>query len=506
MPFGFGKKKDKEEIGQGAAPSLTKNPYAAAPPASDPYTQAKQRAYQQGPPSGSGGYGGAASGGGYGGPSQSSYGASQQDNRYGAPPPRDNRYGAPPQDNKYGAPPPKDGYGAPSGGYGANKYGAPGGYGGDRYGTSNAAPASTTSRYGAGGYGGLGGKDPYAAQEEDPNRDALFAGAKDRVPKQQSQSNYGRPPPYQEGDPDNFNNPPSNPGPAYGDKQLTAEEEEEEDVQATKQQMRFMKQEDVSSTRNALRIAQQAEETGRDTLARLGAQGEAIHNTEKNLDLAHNQNRIAEEKARELKTLNKSMFAVHVGNPFTAASRREARDQAVIDKHLEARDAREDTRRRMYESDQRMQKTFKELNAGDPGYGKPRGKNLAERAKYQFEADSEDEEMENEIDSNLDSLANVTGRLNGLAKATGAEVERQNEHLDRISQKVSLNSQSLGLWLTVLRETVWIWELLRTERSWIASSKGYVDCFCGLKDISISQGRYVSSNDSSVTPGPQQTC
>jgi len=38
-----------------------------------------------------------------------------------------------------------------------------------------------------------------------------------------------------------------------------------------------MKQQDVSSTRNALRLAQQAEETGRDTLARLGAQGERIH-------------------------------------------------------------------------------------------------------------------------------------------------------------------------------------------------------------------------------------
>lgn len=70
-----------------------------------------------------------------------------------------------------------------------------------------------------------------------------------------------------------------------------------------------MKQQDVSSTRNALRLAAQAEETGRDTLGRLGAQGERIHNTERNLDLSANQNRLAEEKARELKTLNKSMFA-----------------------------------------------------------------------------------------------------------------------------------------------------------------------------------------------------
>jgi hypothetical protein len=97
---------------------------------------------------------------------------------------------------------------------------------------------------------------------------------------------------------------------AYEDRQLTAEEQEEEDIQATKNEIKFIKQSDVSSTRNALRIAAQAEETGRATLERLGAQGERIHNTERNLDLASNQNRLAAEKAREIKTLNRSMFAV----------------------------------------------------------------------------------------------------------------------------------------------------------------------------------------------------
>jgi hypothetical protein len=72
---------------------------------------------------------------------------------------------------------------------------------------------------------------------------------------------------------------------AYADRQLTAEEQEEEDINATKSEIKFIKQQDVSSTRNALRLAQQAEETGRDTLQRLGAQGERIHNTERNLDV-----------------------------------------------------------------------------------------------------------------------------------------------------------------------------------------------------------------------------
>ena len=37
---------------------------------------------------------------------------------------------------------------------------------------------------------------------------------------------------------------------------------------------------------------------------------ERIHNTEKNLDMTANHNTMAEEKAKELKRLNGSMFAV----------------------------------------------------------------------------------------------------------------------------------------------------------------------------------------------------
>jgi protein transport protein SEC9 len=49
-------------------------------------------------------------------------------------------------------------------------------------------------------------------------------------------------------------------------------EEEEEDIEGIKQNMRFTKQESVNSTRNALRLAREAEETARNTLSRLGDQ------------------------------------------------------------------------------------------------------------------------------------------------------------------------------------------------------------------------------------------
>ena len=138
---------------------------------------------------------------------------------------------------------------------------------------------------------------------------------------------------------------------------------------------------------------------------------------------------------REIKTLNRSMFAVHVSNPFTSSSRQQARDQEVVEKHIEEREQREATRRAAYQSDQRMQQNFKDLSASAQRTSEKQ-KNLAERAKYQFEADSEDDEMENEIDNNLDALGGVTARLNALARATGKEVDEQNKHLDRISQKV----------------------------------------------------------------------
>ncbi|KAI9048193.1 hypothetical protein LZ554_007988 [Drepanopeziza brunnea f. sp. 'monogermtubi'] len=376
------------------------NPYAQPAQAADPYAQDNNKYANMGPAAPSGG---------------SPYG--QAGHNYGLP----------------NGPGGRGAAGTPSAnqpGYGAEKYGSGGGYGSNRYDGSGAGGDTGSMR--PGGYGGLGRMNSSDTTTTEDNRNALFGGAKDRYAERGAlPPNTGRP-----------GAAPGAPGQgggygAYGEeRQLTAEEEEEEDVAATKQQIRFMKQEDVSSTRNALRIAAQAEETGRATLARLGAQGERIHNTEKNLDLAANHNRVAEEKSKELKTLNKSMFAVHVSNPFTASSRRAARDQDIIEKHRQEREERDTTRAAAFGTQQRMERAFKELQPGDVGYRAPQTKaSLAERSKYQFEADSEDEEMENEIDSNLDALGHAAGRLNALARATGKEVDEQNKHIDIIIKK-----------------------------------------------------------------------
>ncbi|KAL2353151.1 hypothetical protein BJ546DRAFT_129516 [Cryomyces antarcticus] len=323
----------------------------------------------------------------------------------------------------------------PPGGYGAAQaaYGGQGAYGGNRYGDNGAS-----NTRGPGGYGGLGRRASQDTMTTDAGREALFGDAPQRI-QQQRQIQTQLPPENGEtgsagySDQSGANGSQDQGYGAYQDRQLTAEEEEEEDVQASKQQIRFMKQQDVSSTRNALRIAAQAEETGRETLNRLGAQGDRIHNTERNLDSAAAQNRLAEEKARELKTLNRSMFAMHVNNPFTAQKRRDARDEAVMTKHRSEREQRDATRAAAFSSTARKQEVARDLR-GNPIKQQSKA-SLAERSKYQFEADSEDEEMENEIDSNLDALHGAATRLNQLGRAMGTEVDSQNKHIDRIIGK-----------------------------------------------------------------------
>jgi hypothetical protein len=69
-----------------------------------------------------------------------------------------------------------------------------------------------------------------------------------------------------------------------------------------------------------------------------------------------------------------------------------------METHRQEREQRDATRKAAWDSAARNEGVNRNLQ-GVTGPGK-KG-TLADRAKYQFEADSEDDEMENEIDSNL---------------------------------------------------------------------------------------------------------
>src|SRR5271170_4462473 len=232
----------------------------------------------------------------------------------------------------------------------------------------------------------------YSNESVDVNRNALFG---NRPPPPQSNAYSRSRAPYggASNEPDRFNE--------YQEQA----QDDDEDVEAIKQEIRFTKQESLSSTRNAIRIASEAEETGRNTLTRLGTQSEKLSGIERNLDVSAAHARIAEDKARELKKLNRSMFAVHVSNPFNSRNRAEEEEQKIIERHEMERGERERNRKYAYDSAQRVNSALDKPGTGRrPKMNDVRrggGSGIVGRSAVSFEADEEDVQMEKDIDSNL---------------------------------------------------------------------------------------------------------
>lgn len=269
-------------------------------------------------------------------------------------------------------------------------------------------------------------RDPYAQRSSDPyarqststlaQREDLFRGAKPDARLQTGGTYAGRIP-----DDDGEG--------------LQTQEEEDEDVEGIKQEIRFVKQESLSSTQNALRMANEAEAAGRNTLSQLGEQSESLADAERSMDMSKLAQRDAQEKARELRHLNRSMFAIQVNKPWGKKGRIEAderRVQARYEDDRYERDLRESTRK---DAERRTDANLKAHAEAQSKTSSRQRMGLAERSKYQFEANESDDDLENEIDSNLDSIAAVTGRLKGLAMATSQEVDRQNRQLERLDRK-----------------------------------------------------------------------
>lgn len=356
----------------------------------------------------------------------------------GSHPPTPNNGVRPPAGNGYASyqsPPPQQ---TPPPGYGSDRYGSGGGYGSNRYdsGPSNNNPAGAR---GPGGYGGFG-------RDADSSRDAPFAGAQER-PQQPQQPAASTP---QSGTSGSYG--------GYGEqRELTEEEQEEADYQAILAEKRQVQQDSVASVSRSVQMARQANEVGRATLARLGAQGERLHNTEKNLDLAANQNKIAQDRAAELKTLNGSMFAVHVGNPFTSKQRQQKADEEVLSRHRSEREQREATRRDGYAATQRMEQNMRQIGGSAMGRAQGRKKDYG---KFNLEDEEGADELEDQIDDGLTELEGQVKMMNMVGRAIGAEVDAQNTQIDRIMNKViqprnpchmlpSFDSYNTGIgWLT----------------------------------------------------------
>jgi len=432
--FGFGKKSEGDDddrnrsglFGRKKPAAQEENPYAQQP-AEDPY--ARMTPYQQaranlaaGPQAPRPGAAGLPSGPRPGGGGLPSGPGPAQRNAYGTPPPS---YQGSPQ---------------VGGGYAPDKFGAAGGYGSNRYdsgassydptGAPSAPPSQRIPTRGPGGYGGLGPADDDAA------RDQLLGGARQR---------QDAPPSYVPSD--NKNESSGTGGDAYGggygeQRELTEEELEKQEYGDIKNKINDTLSQTDQSLDRTLAMLDQATDTGTSTLARLAGQRERLHNTQKNLDLAANQHRIATDKTKELETLNRSMFAVHVSNPFTSKQRLAEKDQQVLERHRMERENREAIRKQQFYATQNMEKTFNELSRPARANG---GANAATaRSKYAFaEEDSDDEwveaqaQKEASINGKLDMASEGMKRLHTLAVRQGQEVAEQNDLIDVLQKDVS---------------------------------------------------------------------
>jgi len=225
---------------------------------------------------------------------------------------------------------------------------------------------------------------------------------------------------------------------------------EEQDEEAIQQATRFTKQESVNSTRNALRIAREAEETGRNTLLRLGDQSEKIANTERHLDVAKGHSNKAEDRADELKKLNRSIFRPAI--TFNKDAKRRAQELKLQGRWDEEKEERERAMADIRQTQDRVGQaaTYGQSPEEDDEEGilapnsgpgsRPNRVRTAEameqRKRFQVNATASDDDLEDELDGNLDEISEATRRLRTLGLAMGQELEVQNNRLGRIDGKV----------------------------------------------------------------------
>ncbi|KAI7908220.1 uncharacterized protein BX663DRAFT_547834 [Cokeromyces recurvatus] len=229
-----------------------------------------------------------------------------------------------------------------------------------------------------------------------------------------------------------------------------AEDDEDEEVVQIKQQIRNVKQDSLASTRNALQRINEAEATAANTLNMLGTQSSQIANVERHLDLSKAYSDRASAQAGELKQLNRSIFIPVVKNPFNKESRHRKAMDKINKEHAEHMAERENIRQFEYDSSARIEDAQRMVARERAREGHYQGRSQADRNKYQFEADEEDDAIEDEIDHNLDLLGDATARLKAMAVTMNDELSSQNKQLDKINRKVDpINSKLISTTYTL---------------------------------------------------------
>ena len=178
---------------------------------------------------------------------------------------------------------------------------------------------------------------------------------------------------------------------------------------------------------------------------------EKLANTERHLDVAKTHSQRADDKTDELKQLNRSIFRPVI--TFNKDAKRAAQEAKIQQRYDDERDEREKAMMDIRETQNRLGRAagYGLADADDgEGIGGRRAMTASQQAirkeqrkKYQFDATASDDEMEDELDDNLNEIADVTKRLKALGTAMGQELDTQNDRITRITDKADTLDNAL---------------------------------------------------------------
>lgn len=226
------------------------------------------------------------------------------------------------------------------------------------------------------------------------------------------------------------------------------------EILTTKQEITRTKKDTIKTTQNALRLATLAETTGVEILERLGGQKETLLDAEENLEEADIEMAVAGEKVRKIKRLNRSLWGI-IRNPF-AMIRRARRVKRIEERRVRLAEMKRERREGVIVPTIQVEEVIQPMEGVEEEVKEEVStmtalEKRAERMRFQFEADSEDEEIEDEIEKNIEHLHGATIRLKSVGLAINQELEAQSTlvrrivvQVDRSDDQVALNAHRQG--------------------------------------------------------------
>lgn len=181
----------------------------------------------------------------------------------------------------------------------------------------------------------------------------------------------------------------------------------------------------------------QAEETGRAAFDRLGEQNERLANTNRHLDLAKAHNGRAVDQVKE--PLNRNIFRPVM--TWNKTKKRDMEDARIFKRHSDEKATRDEIHHEQYESRQRSHQAYRTMNRETEhasGGKAPASARDIERSRYHFEATASDDQIEDQISSNINDISESAGRLETLSVAMSQVLSDQNAKLGKLTDKVDV--------------------------------------------------------------------